>query len=133
MSSQTKPVEGAVRFRTQNPWDDPLFRSAIKGSEREQRRAEMQKAIDLSNARRVGGSYVELESDPIGEAPAVPVPAPVTTDATGTRSERWACPGCDWSSDKGSAIAGHKRSCAIHAAAKATRQPCGSRTHGSRG
>lgn len=111
MTAQERPLEGKIRFSTRNAWDDPTFRVAIKGDDRARRRAEMQATIDLEEARRAG-TFRE-GPDPVAEAPtAMAAPALVTSDATGARSERWACPGCAWSSDKGSAISTHKKSCA---------------------
>lgn len=68
--------EGVIRFSTPNPWDDPLFRSAIHGEDRARRREEMQASIDKIEARRVGGKYrEEVTVDPAPAPPALRCPA----------------------------------------------------------
>lgn len=66
MTTHERPLEGKIRFSTPNPWDDPLFRSAIRGDDRAKRRAEMQATIDLDEARR-GGTFREAP-DPVAAA-----------------------------------------------------------------
>lgn len=107
-------MSAALRFTTQNPWDDPLFRSAIRGREREQRRAEMQATIDRSDAQRAGRVYVEREVDPIGEAPPPPKKSPeLARDPKRPQylAAPWVCPGCGSVYNTAMAVRAHKAEC----------------------
>lgn len=107
MTAQPRPLEGKIRFATQNPWDDPLFRSAIRGEDRAKRRAEMQATIDRADAQRVGKQCREEAAPAPKRAPELP------RDPTRPQflAEPWVCPGCRTPFETANGVITHKTKC----------------------